>query len=213
MFEYFKKELPNNKKTKKYLDSCKSIYVVCCWAQPLMLEAKWSGKFNKDNQPLVWIYDDHNGTCDNYFLRSVTSITSGGIYNWYFDKQLAKERLAAEQEKFNQSYQYFDRIVDEEFKCRENYDRMIIDWVKPTTIRISWFKEGHFQDELYLDLTDKKYIKTMPPIDWYPVGRSYDLEIYFSQNQQFMSIDFYDKDNDKCVINTYDINELFAASY
>lgn len=90
-----------NKRTKKYLDKLKDVWVVCYWARPAMFSVKWSGKYDKEGRPLVWQYNDMNGTCDAYFLKPVTSTTSGFIYGFYFDREEAEAKLTELEEKGN----------------------------------------------------------------------------------------------------------------
>lgn len=216
MFEYFKKKLPNNQKTKKYLSKCKTIYVVCCWAKPLILKVKWSGKFDKNNYPLVWLYDDFNGVCDDYYLRPVTSTTSGIIYNWYFDKDQAERRLVEEEIKLDLPH-HLIKLVDEEIHSAEGYDRIFID-VELFGKRacISWFKEEHFQDEWYLNLEDCKYTKVEAVIPeaiyWRTVGYDCERDIYLSADERYVKFTFYDLDLGRFMTRIYDINELFKAA-
>ena len=68
----------------------------------------------------------------------------------------------------------------------EGFDSIIIDQdnVHYNIIRISWFKDNHFQGELYLDVATKKFHN--PDLrsrqDWYWVGEGVDIDIYFSFN-------------------------------
>ena len=84
------KVLPNNEKTKKYLDSLHKIYLVVCLAKYGVMEFPFSGKYkDKDHlQPLVWQYDDFNGEVDNWYLRPIeATTTTGSIYLWTFSKE------------------------------------------------------------------------------------------------------------------------------
>ena len=82
-----RKVLKNTPKTKAYLDSLPTIYMVGCWAKYGVREYPFTGKYKKDKYydisvPLVYQYDDHNGTCNNYYLRSIVETTSGSTIMW-----------------------------------------------------------------------------------------------------------------------------------
>lgn len=95
-----KKVLPNCEETKQYLDSLKPVYLIGCWAHCGVLEFPFSGKYaDKDKtEPLVYEYDDHNGTCDNYYLTELHDTTTGYVWGWTFNKEDA-ERIANNLEK------------------------------------------------------------------------------------------------------------------
>ena len=87
-----KKILKNTLKTQKYLDKLPKIYLIACWARYGILEFPFTGKYIKENGidiPLVYDYDDHNGVCDNYYLRKITNTTTGFIVCWLQDKYRA----------------------------------------------------------------------------------------------------------------------------
>lgn len=81
-----KKVLKNNSKTKEYLDSLPKIYLVGCWARYGVRDYPFTGKYEIDKYgtsiPLVYDYDDFNGTCDNYYLRKIDHVTTGQIIMW-----------------------------------------------------------------------------------------------------------------------------------
>lgn len=89
-----RKVLKNNKKTRAYLDSLPKIYLVACWAKYSVREYPFTGKYEYDkyydiSAPLVYQYNDCNGTCDNYYLRRITDTTSGSIIMWTQFKSVA----------------------------------------------------------------------------------------------------------------------------
>lgn len=98
------KVLDNSPETKAYLDKLKKIYLIGCWAHYGVLEFPFSGKYvDKDKtKPLVYQYDDHNGTCDNWYLREIDDTTTGHIWGWTFNKKEA-ERIADNLEKEKES--------------------------------------------------------------------------------------------------------------
>ena len=89
-----RKVLKNNKKTKAYLDSLPKIYLVCCWAKYGVREYPFTEKYFSENGfsvPLVYDYDDHNGTCDNWYLRRLDYVTTGQIIMWTQSKSVANK--------------------------------------------------------------------------------------------------------------------------
>lgn len=104
-----RKRLKNTKKNKDKLAKLPKIYLVACWARYGVLEFPFSGRYKKINKkpvPLVWDYDDHNGTYPEYVLRPITWTTTAAIRGWVRDEQQAKDtaefcekrRLQAQQE-------------------------------------------------------------------------------------------------------------------
>lgn len=92
-----KKVLKNNKRTKRYLEKLPKIYIVACWARFGVREYPFTGKFIKDKNrgnmyiPLVYDYDDCNGTCDSYYLRDIMSVTTGNIILWTQNRNVAEK--------------------------------------------------------------------------------------------------------------------------
>ena len=104
-----RKRLKNTKKNKDKLAKLPKIYLVACWARYGVLEFPFSGRYKKINKkpvPLVWDFDDHNGTYPEYVLRPITWTTTAAIRGWLRDEQQAKDtaefcekrRLQAQQE-------------------------------------------------------------------------------------------------------------------
>ena len=94
-----KKILKNNERTAAYLNSLPTMYMVGCWVGYGVWDFPWSGKWEKNPytghmEPLVWCYDDHNGTADNWYLRPIRHVTSGVIVMWTEDK-IAAENIAS----------------------------------------------------------------------------------------------------------------------
>ena len=86
-----RKVLKNTPRTKKYLEKLPKIYGLFLWAKWGMLELPWTGKYNKDGLPLVYMYYDANGCCDEYHLVPITSCSSGAFWYWYEDKATAED--------------------------------------------------------------------------------------------------------------------------
>ena len=76
-------------RTKKYLDSLPKIYGIFLWAKWGVLELPWTNKYNKEGEPLVYIYYDANGTCDEWHLVPIHCASSGAFYSWYKDYNTA----------------------------------------------------------------------------------------------------------------------------
>ena len=110
-----KKVLKNTLKTRKYLDKLPKkelvvrddyegdfvaldeqtykVYLIACWASYGILEFPFTGKYIKENGidiPLVYDYDDHNGTCDCWWLRKITNTTTGRKLVWTQDAAAAR---------------------------------------------------------------------------------------------------------------------------
>jgi hypothetical protein len=99
-----KKVLKNTVKTKAYLDSLPKLYGIFLWAKWGILELPWTGKYNKAGIPLVYIYYDGNGTCDEFHLGTANQASSGGFWNWY----TKKEDALLIQEQLNKNHNYED---------------------------------------------------------------------------------------------------------
>jgi len=72
------------------------IYLIGCWAHFGVREYPFSGKCTPEGIPLVWDYNDFNGTQDLYVLTKLTNVTTGSIFAWTTSRRLAEttaERL------------------------------------------------------------------------------------------------------------------------
>ena len=107
-----RKVFKNTPKTKAYLDSLPKIYLVCCWARYGVMEFPFTGKYKTNEKgisiPIVYDYDDHNGTCDNWYLRRIDFVTTGQIIMWTQSKMTA-DMIA---ELFND--RFVDKIYEKE---------------------------------------------------------------------------------------------------
>ena len=79
------KTMPDSHKTKRKLMKMPKIYLIYSAADFGWYEFSFSGRY-KNGVPLVWQYDDHNGTTDNWYLRKITNTTAFPIYTWTFDR-------------------------------------------------------------------------------------------------------------------------------
>ena len=87
-----KKILKNTAKTMAYLEGLPKIYMVGYWAKYGVREYPFTEKYFSENGfsvPLVYDYDDHNGTCDNWYLRRLDLVTSGAVIMWTQNKAVA----------------------------------------------------------------------------------------------------------------------------
>ena len=97
-----RKVLKNKPKTRAYLDKLPKIHMVGCWAKYGVRTFPFTGKYITEdgvNIPLVYDYDDHNGTCDNYYLRRLDYTTTGSVIMWTQNEEVAR-RIA---ELFNKN--------------------------------------------------------------------------------------------------------------
>lgn len=93
--EIMRKVLKNTPKTKAYLDSLPTIYMVGCWARYGVRAFPFTGKYATSKEgvsiPLVYDYDDCNGACDNYYLRRLDYTTTGQVFMWTQNEKLARK--------------------------------------------------------------------------------------------------------------------------
>lgn len=88
-----RKVLKNKPKTRAYLDKLPKIHMVGCWAGYGVRTFPFTGKYVVSNGvsiPLVYDYDDHNGTCDNYYLRRLDHTTTGQVIVWTQKEDVAR---------------------------------------------------------------------------------------------------------------------------
>ena len=100
-----KRILRNTVKNKAFVESLPPVYLIGYWARPGYLKCHFSGKYSEGEhtkyEPLVWNYDDHNGTADQYELIPISFVTTGFRY-WTFNENFAKltvERMRKEAER------------------------------------------------------------------------------------------------------------------
>ena len=80
------------------IEKLPKIYLVGFWAHYGVQEYYFSGKCTKEGEPLVWQYDDFNGTADYYVLRKITSTTSDAVFTRTVNKKKA-ENIATKMEE------------------------------------------------------------------------------------------------------------------
>lgn len=103
----------------------------------------------------------------------------------------------------------FQNIIDKDFIVIDQDDN------NSNLIRLSWFKDNHFQGELFLNLENKTFDRPelRNRVDWYCVGEGQNIDIYFSYNNKYLSIDIFYHDEMKVVSRNYKLDELFEASH
>jgi hypothetical protein len=82
----------NDPEITRILANCRTIYLIGHWAQYGYLPLPFSGEY-KFTEPLVWMFNDHNGTYDEFILIPITKITTGYVIDWTFDEEEAKRKV------------------------------------------------------------------------------------------------------------------------
>lgn len=90
----------NSGETAQFLTKLPKMYIVGYWARYGVWDFYWSGKWEKNPhnghmEPLVWHYDDHNGTADNWYLLPIRFVTTGQIIMWTEDRVYAESIASA----------------------------------------------------------------------------------------------------------------------
>ena len=90
IFRY--RQYKQNKATK--------IYLVVCYAKWCVREYSYAGKMRFIDRyqmkcPLVYYYDDHNGTYEEWKIINIFNTTTGWIDSFTFDKSIADSRVVA----------------------------------------------------------------------------------------------------------------------
>lgn len=84
------------------------------WARYGVLEFPYAGRLIEDSEfgliPLVYDFDDHNSTYDEYVLRKLKDVTTGQVITYAFNKHIAD--FIAEQ--YNKLYSYKKQKTIEE---------------------------------------------------------------------------------------------------
>lgn len=95
------KSMPDNEKTHKKLAKMPDIYALHLWAGYGKGTYKFAGKYVKRKLsdptnpkkkfiwmvPLVWHYNDHNGTYPEYILMPIDYVTTGQTIHWSFSER------------------------------------------------------------------------------------------------------------------------------
>lgn len=74
---------------KKY-NKAKEIYIICRWIKFGILTEKYYGHLDKNNQPLIIHWNDHNGEYESYDIIPWYQATTGAVYCYTFNKKHAE---------------------------------------------------------------------------------------------------------------------------
>lgn len=89
-----KEHLKENSKNNKYIQSLRKVYLVGYWARYGVLAFPYAGKMVENNEfgliPLVYDFDDHNGTYEEYVLRELNQVTTGQVITYTFNEHIAQ---------------------------------------------------------------------------------------------------------------------------
>ena len=100
-----RKRLKSTHRNRLKLNNYKKVYLIACWARYGVREYPFSGKFTYNEiwfkEPLVWDYDDHNGTYEEYILKPISYTTTGFSLYYCFDKRIAETIADAMNKKHN----------------------------------------------------------------------------------------------------------------
>ena len=86
-----KKQLKNNEKTTRYLDSLPKIYLIVYWARCGVIGFPYTKKVDKNGVPLVYKYYDGNGTCDLWELCRIDHTITGIILGFTTNEKVAQK--------------------------------------------------------------------------------------------------------------------------
>lgn len=78
----------------------REIYIIGRWARWGVLSAKFTGKIDKDGNPLTIHYTDHNGYYERYYIGPWYTETTGHVIGYSFNKEQA-QWLADKMEVFH----------------------------------------------------------------------------------------------------------------
>ncbi len=78
----------------------REIYIIGRWARWGVLSAKFSGKIDKEGNPLTIHYTDHNGLYEQYYISPWYTETTGRVIGYSFNKEQA-QWLADKMEVFH----------------------------------------------------------------------------------------------------------------
>lgn len=76
----------------------KKVYLVVCYAEWCVRDFPYAGRMKycaryEMKCPLVYYYDDHNGTYEEYRITNIFNTTTGWIDSFTFDKDVANKRV------------------------------------------------------------------------------------------------------------------------
>lgn len=102
----WKTHLPDNERTKRRLEQLPQIHILVKYAWYAVYSAPYAYTkvIDGDPVPMVYVFDDHNGTYAEWKLIPATYVTTGGVYCWSIHENVIKKiaehenKLMAERE-------------------------------------------------------------------------------------------------------------------
>lgn len=76
-----KTAFPDDAKAREKLEKLPKIWYVGFWAH-YGVRSEILGGFDRDGHPLVWYFDDHNGTYSEWVLTRLEYTTTGAVITW-----------------------------------------------------------------------------------------------------------------------------------
>lgn len=102
----WKTHLPDNERTKRRLEQLPRIHILVkyAWYAVDSVPYAYTKVIDGDPVPMVYVFDDHNGTYAEWKLIPATYVTTGGVYCWSIHENVIKtiaeheNKLMAERE-------------------------------------------------------------------------------------------------------------------
>lgn len=99
------------KRLLKKIEQSPKVYLVACWAKWGIQEYRWTGEWFTSTSglpiPIVYYYNDYNGTYEEYQKIPIIFTTTGICADWSFYKQMAQNLADKLNElEFGESNQY-----------------------------------------------------------------------------------------------------------
>ena len=87
------------------------------------------------------------------------------------------------------------------------------DDTSPQKIRLSWFKDCHFQDEVFINLFEpSKYDKKMITFDVYCLGTGKYCTFYCDYRNEWLIVDIWVYNKAEFVTHIYNLKELYKEN-
>ena len=85
-----RKHLECTSENRTYVESLPKIYLIGYWARYGVMECANTLQVDEEGFPLVYDYNDHNGTYEEYELVPIHRVTTGFVYAWSISKTAAQ---------------------------------------------------------------------------------------------------------------------------
>ncbi len=82
----------NDPEISRILADCRKVYLISRWIQYGYTSLPFSGEY-ESSEPLVWMFNDHNGAYDEWVLTPISKTTTGQVRSWTFDEEEAKRMV------------------------------------------------------------------------------------------------------------------------